>query len=70
MNEKKLTENQMKLFHQHLIWEEKSKATVEKYLRDVRAFFSYVQERCVTKEIVIEYKKHLQEENYAMLVIC
>lgn len=66
MNEQRLTENQIELFHQYLIREEKSRATVEKYLRDVRAFYTYVRERSVTKEIVIEYKKHLQEENYAV----
>lgn len=66
MNEKKLTENQIELFHQYLIREEKSAATVEKYLRDVRAFFSFAKGKCVTKEIVIEYKKHLQNANYAI----
>lgn len=66
MNEKKLTENQIELFHQYLIREEKSAATVEKYLRDIRAFFAFVRGQCVTKEIVIEYKKHLQNANYAI----
>ena len=38
MSERKLTEQKIEAFHQYLIREEKSTATVEKYLRDVRAF--------------------------------
>ena len=39
--------------------------TIEKYIRDVKAFSVYTQNTAVTKEIVIAYKKHLQE-NYAV----
>lgn len=46
-------------FKEHLILEERSTATVEKYIRDVRAFAEYVNS-AVTKEAVIAYKKHLQ----------
>ena len=52
-------------FREHLILEERSKITVEKYIRDVKAFSVYTQNTAVTKEIVIAYKKHLQE-NYAV----
>ena len=52
-------------FKEHLILEERSKITVEKYIRDVKAFSTYTQNTAVTKEIVIAYKKHLQE-NYAV----
>lgn len=51
-------------FREHLILEERSTATVEKYIRDVRAFAEYVNSE-VTKETVIAYKKHLQE-HYAV----
>ena len=66
MSERKLTEQKIEAFHQYLIREEKSTATVEKSLRDVRAFMVYVGEKSVTKDVVMEYKKHLQEENYAV----
>ena len=66
MAERKITENQIQLFHQYLIREEKSTATVEKYLRDVRAFSAYVGERIVTKEEMLDYKKHLQLKYYAV----
>lgn len=52
-------------FKKHLILEERSAATVEKYIRDVKAFAKYTQNSAITKETVIAYKKHLQE-NYAV----
>ena len=52
-------------FKEHLILEERSAATVEKYIRDVKAFSVYTQNSDITKETVIAYKKHLQE-NYAV----
>ena len=52
-------------FREHLILEERSEITVEKYIRDVKAFSVYMQNTAVTKETVIAYKKHLQE-NYAV----
>ena len=48
-------------FKEHLILEERSKTTVEKYIRDVKAFAAYAQNGGITKETVIAYKKHLQE---------
>lgn len=65
MNERKLTKQQILSFHQYLIQEEKSTATVEKYLRDVRTFTVYIGDSVVTKERVMNYKKHLLSENYA-----
>ncbi|MEE1006248.1 MAG: tyrosine-type recombinase/integrase [Acutalibacteraceae bacterium] len=52
-------------FKGHLILEERSTATVEKYIRDVKAFAVYVNGAEITKETVINYKKYLQE-NYAV----
>ena len=52
-------------FKEHLILEERSKITIEKYIRDVKAFSVYTQNSAITKETVIKYKKHLQE-NYAV----
>ena len=40
-------------FKEHLILEERSAATVEKYIRDVKAFSAYTQNTSVTKETVI-----------------
>lgn len=66
MNERKITANQMEEFHRYLIREEKSAATVEKYLRDIRFFSAYTKGKRVSKDIVMDYKKYLQEKNYAV----
>ena len=42
-------------FKEHLILEERSEITVEKYIRDVRAFAAYAQSGSVTKETVIAF---------------
>ncbi len=52
-------------FKEHLILEERSEITIEKYIRDVKAFASYAENNEITKETVIVFKKHLQE-NYAV----
>jgi len=66
MAERILTQEQVRAFGLHLIREEKSAATVEKYLRDVRAFMGYAADTAVTKETVLAYKAYLQENAYAV----
>lgn len=46
--------------------EEKSRNTIDKYLRDVSAFAFALGEREVTKETVISYKQHLTDSGYAV----
>ena len=60
-----LTETQIAAFAIYLESEEKSKNTCEKYIRDVRAFASYMNGTNVAKEAVIAYKNKLLSENYA-----
>ena len=60
-----ITAKKIAEFKEHLIFEERSEITVEKYIRDVKAFSAYTQNSIITKETVIAYKKHLQE-NYAV----
>lgn len=66
MQERKITEKLIQTFQQYLIEEEKSAATVEKYIRDVRAFAVYVGENCITKEVMMAYKNDLQKRKYAI----
>lgn len=61
---KQITKKEINFFAQRLVEDEKSKSTMEKYLRDVNKFSEFVGERDVTKDIVIQYKQHLME-NYA-----
>ena len=66
MCDKRLTEDLICAFHEHLILEEKSEATVEKYLRDIRAFSVFAHSQSVTKELVMDYKHRLLERGYAV----
>lgn len=49
-------------FEQYLLTEEKSAATIEKYLRDIRGFCSHLAGRRISKEETIAYKEHLTAE--------
>lgn len=51
-------------FKQYLVEEEKSQATIDKYMRDVRAFLSFLGDKKICKEETIAYKQRLVE-NYA-----
>lgn len=48
-------------FENYLIQEEKSDATVEKYLRDVGAFSEFLKDRELTKQEVMEYKRQITD---------
>ena len=66
MEEHNLTNEQILAFSTALFQAERSQATVEKYLRSVRAFSLFLDGQPVTKDIVLAWKKHLQrEENYS-----
>ena len=58
-------EEQIRQFKSTLLLEEKSPATIQKYLRDVEKFRLFAQDQPVTKETVLAYKEHLLE-NYAV----
>ena len=63
-NMKKITQEMVVNFKKFLIDEEKSLATLEKYMRDINAFREWLGARIVEKVIVLEYKAYLVE-NYA-----
>lgn len=66
MRERIITEKAIKRFGDYLEKEEKSKATIEKYLRDVRMFEKHMSDAKITKESVIEYKNKLISDGYAV----
>ena len=49
-------------FRKNLELQEKSTATIEKYIRDVEAFSIYAKSKVITKETVIAYKNYLREK--------
>ena len=62
MKERILTADIICQFKEHLILEERSGNTIEKYMRDIKAFVSFSSGATLTKELVIDYKKYLQED--------
>lgn len=61
---KRITNELIQKFKTYLINDEKSSATLEKYIRDVTTFMQWLCDREVEKVIVMEYKQSLIE-NYA-----
>lgn len=66
MNDRFLNENHLEQFHKHLRLEEKSKITIEKYLRDAKRFSEFAAGQNITKESVVAYKQTLVEQRYAL----
>lgn len=62
----KLQEKDIVSYAMHLRREEKSNATQEKYIRDVRVFWAHVEDNEITKEQVVSWKKRLVESGYAV----
>ena len=60
-----LTQEQIRAYAHHLHIEEKSCATIEKYLRDVRAFACWLDRREISKELTSEWKAYLVAQGYA-----
>ena len=65
MSEHRPALEHIQAYADHLRLEEKSAATVEKYLRDVRAFARWLEGREITKERTAAWKTHLVERGYA-----
>ena len=65
MNLRILTDAHLEQFKQHLITNEKAAHTVEKYVRDVRAFAAFLDGRAVTKDLAVAFKQMLLEAGYA-----
>lgn len=63
MDEYELTLERIAAYGRHLKQEERAPATLEKYLRDVRAFACWLDGETVTKEAVTEWKERLLAEH-------
>lgn len=66
MTERILSAQYLSAFRENLIRDEKSAATIEKYLRDAGAFLAYSMGCAITKEHTVSYKESLQEQGYAI----
>ncbi len=56
----------IELFKKHLMSEEKSQNTIEKYIRDISAFARYLGVEFISKEKAIAYKQELIIKGYAV----
>ena len=57
--ERQLNTDQLRQFETHLLCEERSAATVEKYLHDLRVFYAFMDGKELNKTAVLEYKSDL-----------
>ena len=66
MEQRRLSEYSVKKFQEYLVEEEKSNATVEKYIRDIQAFMKFADCGEVKKILVMDYKQQLIADGYAV----
>ncbi len=65
MNKCKLTETAIAAYARELQADERARGTIEKYLRDIRAFAEWLANRDITQDAVNEWKESLQAKDYA-----
>ena len=63
--DKHINQAQLTAFERHLRLEEREPGTIEKYLRDVRAFAAWLEEKPLGKEAAVAWKEHLLASGYA-----
>ena len=56
---KRITDETVRNFKEYLINEEKSRATTDKYIRDLKAFAAWLGGEELSKAKVLEYKEHI-----------
>lgn len=66
---KQLTPDVIRAYQNHLLQEERSPGTIEKYMRDVRAFACWLKGREVSPEQTSAWKEHLRKAGYAPCTI-
>ena len=59
---KKITNELIQKFKEYLIEEEKSAATLDKYIRDVNTFMAWCENKELRKSLVLEYKQEIIEK--------
>lgn len=58
-----LTEEIIRNYEKKLVLDEYSKATIQKYIRDIRGFYEFLpKDKEISKESTIAYKKKLEQE--------
>ncbi len=65
MKKRTAAEDQIRAFSQSLQEEEREPGTIEKYLRDIRTFMTWLAGRESSKELSAAWKEQLKSEGYA-----
>lgn len=61
--ENKISVQSIEMFKKYLFEEERSAATIEKYVRDIKGFYTFLDEtKCITREKVLDYKIKIRQE--------
>ncbi len=63
-----IDKRQLDSYKDYLICEERSKATIDKYMHDLKVFFEFTEGRNVDKKLVIAYKQELCSEHQPVTV--
>lgn len=69
MKKSSLTRKELTAYAAFLKQEERSPGTVEKYLRDTRAFAQWLDKKALTRETAVAWKEHLLTQGYAPVTI-
>lgn len=64
-----VTEKRIQEYRDYLIQEERSRGTIEKYMRDLRAFAEWLAGREVDRALASQWKEHLFSIHYAPVTI-
>lgn len=56
-----ITDEMLERYEKYLYEEEKSPSTIQKYMRDLCKLSSFADGREISRQLVIEYKQHLQD---------
>ncbi len=59
---RQITTQRLLEFELYLRGEERSPGTIEKYIRDLRLFQAWIEDREVSRECTVRWKTHLQNE--------
>ena len=69
MPERNISSDHLTAYAVYLSTEERSRGTIEKYLRDLRAFACWLNGRPVTRELAAGWKEYLRTRDYAPATI-
>ena len=69
MSDHRISRQDLAVFARQLRREEKSPATVEKYLRDAERFARWLEGRPVTAELAAAWREHLTAQGYAPVTV-